>query len=257
MNNIISWGKDSAPIFGLIAMLALLFVPLPAFGIGILLTVDMSLAVFVFAVMCLCQKEPILFFYRMILIFCAITLATAIATTRTFLVTENLNDQITVIRIVGQWICRENFVCGFFTTLLMSMPLFLSQIAISRRAEIFGRACIDNMNQKFWQIGQQLKRNEITNDEAQKKKRAIQYQIEYQSQIQSAAKLLLGMFKAFIGIFLVDIAGGMALGILKLNLTWQESLERYIMLSCGYLFVFNIPQLLVCLGIQGSLKKQC
>lgn len=69
--------------------------------------------------------------------------------------------------------------------------------------------------------------------------------INYYSSYVGASKYLINTLWAFIGLFIVVTAGGFAVGILELNLSWHEALNQYIVLSAGYLVVFAIPMFIV------------
>lgn len=240
--------KELFTLISLFLALVLIFVPLPSLCMEILLAIDYVFAVNIFAVKIFNRNMMSLFFRELAVCFSVFTGGVAIAATRSFLTIENIEEQITIIRIIGDFICRENAVCGFFTTLLMcGAILFFCKLCITDITEIKARITLDGMNHHFWTIEQKLNKNEISEDEASRQRRFIQTQIDYYSGIDGAAKYLMNTIKAFVGMFIIVFAGGFAVGYIAFKMSWQEALNQYVMLSSGYLVVFVIPLFLVCL----------
>ena len=93
-----------------------------------------------------------------------------------------------MVLIIGQWICRENFVCGFFTTLMLCASLLLfCKIHVNRSQEVAARFCLDRMNQELFDIDQQIDRKEITEEEGEILKEKVLNQIDHYSSMDGSA----------------------------------------------------------------------
>ena len=107
---------------------------------------------------------------------------------------------------------------------------------------------MDSSAQKNFEIDQKLNQGQITETEARALRENVRLEVDYYSVMAGAAKILVGAIRVFAILFMVVVAGGVAVGIIDLNMPWQEALKQYVMLSCGYLVLFVVPLFLVALG---------
>lgn len=176
-----------------------------------------------------------------------------IATIRTFLTITSLKEQIPLVLIIGQWICRENFVCGFFTTLMFCTSILLfCKLHVCRFQEVAARFCLDKINRDIFEIDQKIARKEITEGEGVVLRKEVRNKIDFYSSMDYSAKFLLGTIIALTALYIVAAAGGVAVGIINLKMYWKDALNRYIMLSSGYLVLFVLPLFLTSLGFKIS-----
>lgn len=251
MNRFSKLVKDVYPIAVFVLAAVLLFVPLPMKIIEVLMSVEYIFALFLFCFKARCDKKRLTVFPNLIIGFSLFTLAIVISTVRTFLKTTEFDAQIPIIRIIGTLICRENVVCGLFTTLLLSGALIIfCKLFISKQTEAGARYCLDTMNSKLREIENLFIQNKITKQDAKDRKEDVQKTADYFSAMDGAAKFFAGTINAFLIMCIVVIAGGVALGIIELELNWQEALRQYVMLSTGYLVIFIIPLFIVGLSLR-------
>ena len=123
MNKIMSKIKDLLPLALLVLGFILFFVPLPVMLIQVLLVLDTAFSLCLFLSRFFNSTAIAYYFPRLVIYNSIYTCGIAIATTRTFLSIENLNEHIPLVLTIGRWICRENYVCGFFTTLLFCIAI--------------------------------------------------------------------------------------------------------------------------------------
>ena len=244
--------KKSFPLLALIITLILIFFPFPNLGIEIFLIVDYVIAIFLLILHLSAIKSSIYFYsYKLISYFCFFTCGVAIAITRTFLTTSDFERQLYFIRIIGTWICRENYLYGFFSTVLMSgVVLFFCRLFIKRATEISARFCLDSMNQVLFDLDQKLLKKEITETEADAQKKQVARKVDYYSGLDSSADILEKTIIAFTLLFVIISVGGVSIGFVEFNLFWKEAIKQYIVLSSGYLVVFIIPLFIVCLSLR-------
>lgn len=254
MNKFVSTLKDLLPLGMLAFALVLFLVPLPVMVIQVLIILNMAFSLCLFLSKFFGQTSIAYNFPRLVLYFCVFTCALIIATTRTFLAIPTLEGQIPLVVIIGQWICRENFICGFFTTLMLCGSLLLfCKIHVNHSQEVAARFCLDRMNQDVFDIEQQVARKEITEDEGEFQKKRVQEKVDHYSCMDGSAKFLLGTLAAFTVLYVVAVGGGVAVGILDRNMLWKDALNQYVMLSSGYLVLFVVPLFLTSLGFKTKL----
>ena len=251
MNKVFSTIKDLFPLFLLALVVILIFVPLPVRLIQVLMVLNFGFSLFLFLSKFFSKTMLSFYFPKLMFYFCLFTGGLIIATTRTFLATSSLEDQIPFILLIGQWICRENFVCGFLTTFMLCVALLLfCKIHITRTQESAARFCLDRMDQELFDIDNQIARKEITEKEGELLKEKVQRKASHLSSMDGTAKFLLGTMGAFTVLYLVAVGGGVAVGILDRNMYWKDALNQYVMLSSGYLVLFVVPLFLASLGFK-------
>ena len=251
MNKIFSKLKDALPLAMLALALVLIFVPLPVMMIQALIVINIGFSLCLFLSKFFSTTAIAYYFPRLVMYSSIYTCGLAISTTRTFLTIQTLEEHIPFVVSIGQWICRENYVSGFFTTLMLCGALLLfCKMYINRAQERAARFSLDRMNADLFSIDQQLARKLITEEDAEIQKDLIRKKIDHFSLMDGSAKFLLGNIAAFAVLFIVAVAGGTAVGILELNMHWKDALNQYIMLSSGYLVLFVIPLFLTSLGFK-------
>lgn len=262
MNKIFSTIKDLFPLLMLAIVLVLIFVPLPVMLIQILIILNLAFSLCLFASKFFSKPAIVFHLPRLVQYFCLFTFALIIATTRTFLAISSLEEQIPLILIIGQWICRENCICGIFTTLMLcaSLLLFCKKYLIRAQdaARIFFRLCLDTntMNQKIFAIEQQVAEKKITKEESEILKEKVWLKANLYGSMDGAAKFLLGTMGVFSVLYIIAVIGGVAVGILVRNMQWKDALDEYVMLSSGYLVLFVVPLFLASLGFRTGKPEQ-
>lgn len=236
--------KHSFPLMLLMAVLALIFVPIPMLGIEILLGANFLLSVLLFVTSALLAEKCRLYIAQAALCFCAIAIGVAIATTRTFLTTKDFMQQLFLARTIGQWICRENAVLGIMSTFGASAAVIIFCREVPYKvAETAGRFCLDMMGTKSFAIDQELNQGRITQEEARTKREILKQEAEGYSALDGTTKCLGGTINAFVWIFAASILGNFGVGVLECDLFWKDAFRQSAILSCGYL-ALQIPPLL-------------
>ena len=227
MNKIVSTIKDLFPLIMLAMVLVLIFVPIPVMLIQVLIILNLGFSLCLFLAKFFSKTMIAFHFPRLALYFCLFTCALIIATTRTFLAISTLEEQIPLVLKIGHWICRENFVCGFFTTLMLCASLLLfCKMHVSRSQEVAARFCLDRMTQELFDIDQQIARKEVTEEEGEVLKEKVRNQIDHYSSMDGSAKFLLGTMGAFTVLYIIAVGGGVAVGVLDRNMYWKDALDQ-------------------------------
>ena len=253
MNILFSKIKKIIPLFMLITGLLLIYLPIPIRLIQFLLILNLIFSICLFLAKFSNKTLIAVHFSNLVKNFCIFTCALIIATTRTFLAISTLEGHIPLVLIIGQWICRENFVCGFFTTLMLCTSILLfCKLHVCRFQEVAARFCLDKINRDIFEIDQKIARKEITEGEGAVLRKEVRNKIDFYSSMNGSAKFLLGTLGAFTVLYIIAVAGGVAVGILDRNMYWKDALNQYVMLSSGYLVLFVVPLFLTSLGFKIS-----
>lgn len=246
MRKIITFIISLFPLFLTICAFIIILVQLPLFIIQALIVMIYTFALVLFFLKIFHQKEKIYIYSKAVVFFCVFTCCVAIASLRTFLVIENFDEQLFLIRNIGLFICKENYICGFFSTvLIVCVILYFSKLHILKNIEKSARISLDNMSSKIWEINHKEINGELKKDEADSLRKLANENLDYYSGFVGASKYLIGTLWAFLGLFIIVTAGGFTVGLLEFNLSWHEALNQYIVLSTGYLIIFVIPLFVV------------
>ena len=242
MKTILKSIRELLPLFALSILFTLLFAPLPAVVIEILICFDYCFALYLFIKTHQKKKVDLSRFLRLIQFFCLLNCSAAIASIRSFLSIINIQEQIPIIIVVGKWLCNESHTTGFLITILMCyLILEFCSSHVKRSAKAFEEKLVEQQNTFYNEITIKQVNGEITDTEALEQKVKYHDKNSYFGELTSAGKYLTSTIKTFIILYLITIAGGTAVGILELNLPWEEALGQYIMLSTGYLITFIVP----------------
>lgn len=223
MKTIISLLRFCFPVFVLVLGITLIFASVPISLIQVFLALDYVIALYLFFTRIIRKQFP-KYFPQLIVHFSILTCGLAIATTRTFLSIKTLEEQIPIVRIIGGWICRDNYVCGFFTTLINIAFIFtFCKLYTGHTTRVARFESVDHL-------------------------RNLDDKRQFYASWAASSEFLLGTFQALIVLFVIAVGGGVAVGILDCGMQWHEALNQYIMLSSGYLALFIIPMFLAALS---------
>ena len=246
MKKIIAFFKSIFPLLITLCGFLVILVELPLFIIRTLIVLVYGFSVIIFLFRFLHRKEKIYIFPKLVILFCVFTCFIALSSLRTFLTIEKFDEQLSIIRKIGLFICKDNYVCGFFSTvLIVGVVLYFSKLFILNKSEETISSCQNNLNLKIWEIRQKEIDQVITNEKADVLRKTVDSDLDYYMNFEGSLKYFIGTVWAFIGLFIIVTAGGVSVGILEFNLSWHEALNQYIVLSVGYLVVFIIPLFLV------------
>ncbi len=247
--------RELFSLFALSIVLALLFAPLPLICVEVIMCLDLCFAVFILFITHKKKEIDLIKFLHLIQFFCVLTCSASVLTTRSFLSITDIEDQIRIIVVIGKWICNENCVKGFFTTILICFIIldFCSR-HIQRANDVFEMKRHKIEDDLYEEIQRKVMEGEISEQEASEQRNKYYddyYNNKYNSvRLVSVGKILTDSIKAFISLYIITVAGGTTLGIIELKLPWEEALDQYIMLSTGYLVFFIVPFLLASLSFR-------
>ncbi len=230
-----------------IFVLSLMIVPVPTWALDILLSANLSLSVAILLVV-LFVKEPIAVatFPTVLLITTLFRLGLNIASTRLILLQANAGD---VIRSFGEFVVRGNFVVGAIVFLILTMiQLLVVAKGAERVAEVGARFALDAMPGKQMAIDAELRSGAIDGNEARRRRRTLSRESQFYGAMDGAMKFVKGDVIASLLIVLINLFGGLAIGILQRDMDAAGALRRYGILSIGDGLVSQIPSMVLALA---------
>ncbi|MEO5366198.1 MAG: flagellar biosynthesis protein FlhA [Magnetococcus sp. WYHC-3] len=241
--------NDVIMALSVIMVLTVMILPLPAWLLDLLLSVNVSLAV-VILLTTLYVYRPLDFssFPSVLLITTLFRLALNISTTRMILLhgAEGPGAAGQVIQSFGQFVVGGNTVVGIIVfTILVIINFVVITKGAGRIAEVAARFTLDKMPGKQMAIDADLNAGLITEAEAKLRRKEIEQESEFFGAMDGASKFVRGDAVAGILIALINIIGGFVIGVAQQGLSAGEAAEIYTILTVGDGLVAQIPALVI------------
>ena len=239
-------GKNTDIIlaFGLMFMLGLMLIPLPAMFLDFFLALNITLAVLVLIV-ALYIKSPldISVFPGLLLVFTIFRLALNISSTRLILIEGYAGK---VIESFGTFVVGGNYVVGFIVFIILVIIQFVVIVKGSGRiSEVAARFTLDAMPGKQMAIDADLNSGLINEQEAKQRRSEISREAEFYGAMDGASKFVKGDAIAGILINAINIIGGFIIGVVQRGMPFQDALKSYTILTIGDGLVSQIPALII------------
>ena len=166
-----------------------------------------------------------------------------VATTRLILLEGEAGH---IIEAFGQFVVRGNYVVGAVIFLILIVINFVVITkGAGRIAEVAARFTLDAMPGKQMAIDAELNAGLIDEDTARKRRRKVQKEADFYGAMDGSSKFVRGDAVAAIMITMINVFGGLAIGILQKGLPIVEALKKYTLLSIGDGLVSQIPALVI------------
>ncbi len=173
-------------------------------------------------------------------------LALEVSATRLILLEANAGE---IINAFGNFVVQGNFVVGGVIFLILTLVQFLVVAKGSERvAEVAARFTLDAMPGKQMSIDADLRNQLITPEEARTRRQGLERESKLYGAMDGAMKFVKGDAIAGIIIALVNIIGGMIIGVIQQGMTPLEAAQTYSLLTIGDGLVSQIPALLICVS---------
>ncbi len=234
---------------GLIGILALMIVPLPAFVLDIFLAANITVALSILLI-CLYTIQPLDFsiFPSVLLVTTLFRLALNIASTRLILLhgSEGAESAGAVIKAFGQFVVGGNYIVGAVLFLILVIINFVVITkGAGRVAEVAARFTLDAMPGKQMAIDADLSAGLLTDKEAKIRRLKISREADFYGSMDGASKFVRGDAVAGILIVLVNIFGGLIIGVWQQGMPLMNALSNYTLLTIGEGLVAQIPALVI------------
>jgi flagellar biosynthesis protein FlhA len=236
--------RDIALVGAMIFVLTILFVPVSPGLLDFLLIVNFSIALLVLLITFL-TDSPLSFstFPTLLLITTLFRLALNVSATRLILAGGNAGQ---VIGAVGSYVVGGNYVIGLVVFLILVVVQYVVVTSGAQRvAEVAARFTLDSMPGKQMSIDADMNMGLIDEAEARRRRALIEREANFYGAMDGATKFVKGDAIAGIVILLIDIVGGLSIGMLQHGMPWTEAVHRYTLLTVGDGIVTQIPSLVI------------
>jgi len=231
------------------AIIAVMVLPVPSVLLDLLLTASVAFSIIILMV-AIHSDQPLKFstFPTVLLIVTLFRLSLNVATTRTILLHgyEGEDAAGEVIRAFGQFVVGGNYAVGIIVFLILIIINFMVITKGSTRiAEVAARFTLDAMPGKQMSIDADLNAGMISEDEARQKRIDIQREADYYGSMDGASKFVRGDAVAGLIITVINILGGLVIGVVQGGMEVIQAAERYTILTIGDGLVSQIPSLII------------
>ncbi len=234
---------------GVVTILFVMLVPLPTFFLDMLLSLSISLSL-VILVTSMFMLSPLEFsiFPSLLLVTTLLRLALNVASTRLILLhgDEGTDAAGQVIQAFGEFVVGGNYVIG---AVIFMILFILNKVVITagttRIAEVAARFTLDAMPGKQMAIEADLNAGLIDEEEATARRTNIRKEADFYGAMDGAGKFVQGDVNAGMFITMINVIGGILLGVFQKDMEWRDALTTYTLLSIGDGLVATIPSIIV------------
>lgn len=235
--------------FGLLAILSVMIIPLPPVLLDLSLTLSLTLSIMILLT-AVYTKRTLDFssFPSLLLITTLFRLSLNVATTRLILTHGHEGSKAAgeVINAFGNFVVGNNYVIGFIVfMILITINFIVITKGSGRVAEVAARFTLDAMPGKQMSIDADLNAGLINEQEARRRRKEIEQEADFYGAMDGASKFVRGDAIAGIIITLINIVGGLLIGVLQKNLDFATAAKYYTMLTIGDGLLAQIPALII------------
>lgn len=234
---------------GVVSILLVMILPLPALLLDLLLSVSITFSVMILLTS-LSIKTPLEFstFPSLLLMTTLFRLSLNIATTRLILLHGNEGTAAAghVIKSFGQFVIGGNYFVGFIIFIILVIINFIVITKGSGRiAEVAARFTLDAMPGKQMSIDADLNAGLIDDKEARRRRALIAREADFYGAMDGASKFVRGEAIAGLLIMLINIIGGFVVGVLQYKMAFLTAAQTFTILTIGDGLVAQIPALMI------------
>ena len=247
----IVWGAIATPAVVLL-ILTLLILPIPAFMLDIMFTFNIVLSLLIIMV-AINTSTPMEFssFPIVILFATVMRLGLNVASTRVVLLNghEGTAAAGRVIEAFGEFVIGGNYAVGF---IVFSILIIINFVVITKGAgrvsEVIARFTLDALPGKQMAIDADLNAGVIDQETAKIRRATVAQESDFFGSMDGASKFVRGDAVAGILILLINLVGGLAIGMLQYDLTFDQASRAYVLLTIGDGLVAQVPALILSLS---------
>ncbi|CAG7623682.1 flagellar biosynthesis protein FlhA [Paenibacillus allorhizosphaerae] len=236
--------KDLVVLIGIIGIVLMMVVPLPIWLLDVLLIINISIALMIILVGMNTQDAlQFSIFPSLLLITTLFRLALNVSTTRNILANADAGN---VVKTFGSFVAQGNIVVGFVVFIILVLVQFIVITKGSERvAEVAARFTLDAMPGKQMAIDADLNAGLINEHQAKERREKIAREADFYGAMDGASKFVKGDAIAGIIMLLINILGGLVIGMAMKGMSLSEAGKLYSILTIGDGLVSQIPALLI------------
>ncbi len=231
----------AAVVVGIVGML---IVPLPTHLLDVLITANISISVILLLTAIYIPRAlKVSVFPTLLLLTTLYRLSLNVSSTRLILLQADAGE---VIRAFGQFVVRGNYVVGAVLFLILTLIQFIVIAKGSERvAEVAARFTLDAMPGKQMSIDADMRSGAIDQDEGKLRRRELERESALYGAMDGAMKFVKGDTIASIIIAVINIVGGLLIGVMQRGMEVGDAAKIYTILTIGDGLVSQIPALLI------------
>jgi flagellar biosynthesis protein FlhA len=234
---------------GVLAVLAMIVLPLPPLALDVLFTFNIALSlVVVMAVFHVARPLDFGVFPTVLLLATLLRLALNVASTRVVLLHGHTGTHAAgqVIESFGEFVIGGNYAVGIIVFAILTIINFIVVTkGAGRISEVTARFTLDAMPGKQMAIDADLNAGLITQDEARVRRSEVRQEADFYGSMDGASKFVRGDATAGILILIINILGGIAIGMMAHDMGFGDAARVYALLTIGDGLVAQIPALLL------------
>jgi flagellar biosynthesis protein FlhA len=245
-------GKSLAAPIIVVLILGMMILPIPPFLLDVLFTFNIALSIIVLLT-ALYTVRPLDFmvFPTVLLVTTILRLALNVASTRVVLSDGHTGPGAAgkVIESFGNFLIAGDYLVGAIVFIILTIINFVVITkGAGRIAEVGARFALDAMPGKQMAIDADLNAGMIGEAEARKRRTEVGQEAEFYGAMDGASKYVRGDAVAGIIITIINIVGGVGIGMLQHNLAFSKAIDTYLLLAIGDGLVAQIPSLIISLA---------
>jgi flagellar biosynthesis protein FlhA len=233
----------------IVLLLAMMILPIPAIGLDLLFTFNIALSILVLMIGLQTAKPlDFLAFPTVLLVTTMLRLSLNVASTRLVLTEGHTGPAAAgkVIEAFGHFLIGGNYAVGIVVFIILTIINFtVVTKGAGRIAEVGARFTLDAMPGKQMAIDADLNAGLIGQDEARSRRAEISQEAEFYGAMDGASKYVRGDAIAGILVIVINILGGLIVGMLQHDLSFSDAVKNYTLLAIGDGLVAQIPSLII------------
>jgi flagellar biosynthesis protein FlhA len=238
----------AAPVL-IIMLLAMMILPLPAFVLDMFFSFNIALSVIVLLTS-LYTVKPLDFmsFPTILLVSTMLRLSLNVASTRVVLTEGHTGADAAgkVIEAFGHFLIGGNYTVGIVVFIILTIINFVVVTkGAGRIAEVGARFALDAMPGKQMAIDADLNAGLIGEAEAKKRRSEVSMEAEFYGAMDGASKYVRGDAVAGILVTVINVVGGLLVGLIQHDMPFADALKNYTLLAIGDGLVAQIPSLII------------
>ncbi len=253
------YGGSAFIAVSVISILLVMVFPMPGRFLDFLLTFNLTFSIVILLLSIYVSKPLDLYIFPSLLLITTLyRLALNLASTRLILsnasyidpktnvATPNLHAAGDVIKVFGELVGGDNAVVGFIIfVILVTIQYIVITNGAQRVAEVRARFTLDAMPGKQMAIDADLNAGLIDEEQARQRRRDIEAEQDFYGAMDGASKFVKGDAIAAIIIVIINILGGIVVGVVQMGLPFSDAVKTYTILTVGDGLVSQIPALVI------------
>lgn len=244
LRSLLGRNLDMALVLAVIAILLILFAPIPPVLIDLSIVINFAFALTILLLTFYVAK-PVEFstFPSLLLVATLFRLALNVAATRLILTSAYAGD---VIGSIGTFAVQGNFIVGLVVFFILVVVQYVVVTSGAQRvSEVAARFMLDSVPGHQMSIDADLNMGLIDQNEAKRRRKELEKEASFYGAMDGASKFVKGDAVAGVIILLIDIIAGWIVGIAQMDMSWNDALATFTLLTIGDGIVTQVPALVI------------